>query len=137
MRILGLDIGAKRIGVAVSDETGVIAQPLFYLEPEKGAEDLMKRIGEICRQYNVSTIVVGLPLSMDGGDRGSSSRRARKVGEKIRDDLGLTVIFQDERFTTRQAQRVLISSNMRRKKRKQNVDKIAASIILQGYLDAR
>ena len=134
MRILALDVGERRIGVAISDESHLIAQPLEYIDILKG--NPVNAIARLCRENSVSTVVIGLPLSMSGGDRGSSSRRARALGKVLEEKVKLTVIYFDERFTTTQADRVLIEGNVSRRKRKHMVDKVAASLILQGYLDS-
>ncbi len=134
-RTLGLDVGSKRIGVALEDELGITAQPLTVLHVDK--DDTIGMIGDLCKKHSVGTVVVGLPLSMSGQDRGSSARRARALGEKLEQSLKIEVVFWDERFTTVQAEKLLKSANVKREKRKAVIDKMAATLILQGYLDAR
>lgn len=135
MRTLGLDVGARRIGVALSDELGITAQPHSVIPAGPGAGDPAERIARIVDEQGVTAIVVGLPLAMGGGDRGTSSRRARALGERLERITGVEVVYVDERFTTAQAQRVLIEADVKRKARKEVVDKVAAALILQGYLD--
>ncbi len=131
-RVLGLDVGTHRIGVAVSDESGTIASPL---ESVPAGAAFMERLGEICREQNVHKVVVGLPLTLSGGDRNDSTVRAKRLGKIVGNRLGLEVVYFDERFTTTQAERVLIDAGVRRKGRREVVDKMAASLILQAYLD--
>jgi putative Holliday junction resolvase len=136
MRILGLDVGTERIGVALSDELGLTAQPLETVPAGRG-NDPLERIVEICEEQGVERIVVGLPLALSGGDRGEGSRRARSIGDQLGERLGAEVVYWDERFTTAEAERVLVAAGVRRSKRRQVVDKLAASLILQGYLDGQ
>jgi putative Holliday junction resolvase len=136
MRILGLDVGSERIGVALSDELGLTAQPLETIQV-RGGNDPLTRIVEICEEHEVGAAVVGLPLSLTGGDRGQSSRRARALGQALAEHLDMEVAYWDERFTTSEAERVLTSAGVRRAKRRQVVDKVAAALILQGFLDSR
>jgi putative Holliday junction resolvase len=136
MRILGLDVGTHRIGVAVSDESATIAQPLISLEtnPQKA---FMGSLSKLISEHEIDKIVVGLPLTLSGGNRNDSTIRAEKLGQRIESDLNISVVYFDERFTTTQAERVLIDAGVRRKGRRQVVDKMAASLILQGYLDSK
>jgi putative Holliday junction resolvase len=136
MRIMGVDVGSKRIGLALSDELGLTAQPLTAVESVGGPATAAGRIAELCAEHEVGRVVVGLPLALDGGDRGESSRRARALGRALEDRGGVEVIYWDERFTTAEAERVLVSAGVRRDKRRRVVDKVAAALILQGYLDA-
>lgn len=135
MRVLGLDVGSRRIGVAVSDESQLIAQPIEYIDVK--TTNPVKRISLLIQKYHISKVVIGLPLSMSGGDRGLSSRRARALGKVVEEKLKVEVAYVDERFTTSHAQNVLLEGNVSRKKRKEVIDQIAASLILQGYLDGR
>jgi putative pre-16S rRNA nuclease len=137
MRYLGLDIGSHRIGVALSDELATIAQPLLVLPADSSADKIVSQIGDLCDEHEVTKVVIGLPLSLSGGSRGKSARRAQQVGRRIEDKLGLTVIYWDERFTTTEAERALIEGNVRRSERRKKIDKVAAALILQGYLDSR
>lgn len=134
MRIIGLDVGHRRIGVALSDETGLIAQPLETVEV-RDIESALEALAKLCSLHEVEKIVVGMPLSLSGGDRGSSARLARAVAKRLAGRTALPVVFVDERFSSTQAQRVLLEGNASRRKRKGAVDKMAAAIILQTYLD--
>ena len=130
-RILGLDYGTKTVGVALSDELHITAQPLETIT-RKDANKLRKtyaRIEELVKEYNVEKIVLGLPKNMNN-----------TVGERGEDTLvrrtGLEVILWDERLTTVASEKVLMESGVRRENRKKVIDQIAASMILQGYLDS-
>jgi len=136
MRALGLDVGSHRIGVALSDDLKITAQPLVVLAAA-GGRDVVGRIRALCAEHEVDTIVIGLPLSMSGGDRGSSGVRARALAARLGEAVSAEIVLWDERFTTAQAERVLIQGNVRRADRRAVVDKIAAALILQGWLDAR
>ncbi len=137
MRVLGLDVGTHRIGVAMSDETGLIATPLTYLKVGKNLDDVLGEIRTLCSEHQVKTVVLGLPLSLGGGAGGLSVRRAKKLGELLESAAGLQVVYWDERFTTLEAERLLVEADMRRKSRRDVVDKVAAALILQGYLDSQ
>lgn len=133
-RILGVDYGDKKIGIAVSDAFGWTAQGLEVIPRRTNGSDVA-RIQEIVAQYQVTAIVVGLPKNMNNtvGERGEI---CLAFADKLRETLNLPVHMWDERLTTVIAQRTLIDADVSRKKRKEVVDKMAASIILQGYLDA-
>ncbi|MCP4601291.1 MAG: Holliday junction resolvase RuvX [Proteobacteria bacterium] len=137
MRFLCLDVGTHRIGVAVSDESATIARPLTSLKTAGSFNKVTEELRALCQEYEVQTIVIGLPLSLSGGSRGKSAMAAKEVGARIEKEIGVRVAYWDERFTTREAERVLVDANVRRAKRRQVIDKVAASLILQGYLDAR
>ncbi|NMI06378.1 Holliday junction resolvase RuvX [Paenibacillus sp. SZ31] len=134
MKILGLDYGDRRIGVAASDAFGWTAQGLEVLERRRD-EGEFTRIADLVREHEISEIVVGLPKNMNGtvGPRGEI---CIAFAERLRDELNLPVHLWDERLTTMAAERTLIEADVSRKKRKQVVDKMAASLILQNYLDA-
>lgn len=134
-RSMGLDVGRKTIGVAVSDPLRLFAQPVETIARQGTKKDLA-RVLEIVTEREVDTIVVGLPVQTDGTE-GASAKLARGVAEMIPEIIaGVRVVLQDERFTTKQAERVLIEGGVRRKKRKQVIDQLAAVLILQGYLDS-
>lgn len=137
MRIMGLDVGTKTIGVAISDEMGWTAQGIetIKIDPERNQTGL-KRIKELIEQFHVTNIVVGLPKNMDGsiGPRGEA---CQQFAEYLRKKLGLPVSMWDERLSTVAAERVLLSADVTRKKRKKVIDKMAAVMILQGYLDSK
>ncbi|MGF7045953.1 putative Holliday junction resolvase [Paenibacillus sp. DS2015] len=135
MRIMGLDYGDRRIGVAVSDAFGWTAQGLEVIERRReGAE--FDRIAEIVREREVSEIVVGLPKNMDGtvGFRGQI---CIDFADKLKELLSLPIHLRDERLTTVSAEKTLIEADVSRKKRKKVVDMMAASLILQNYLDSK
>jgi len=137
MKILGLDLGSKTLGVAMSDALGMVAHGVetftFKTAHYKHAVDY---VVEIVRKESISTIVLGYPLNMNNteGERGVLSRRFAK---KLEVAVGVKVILWDERMTTMQASRVLIDGGVRRENRKKHVDKLAATLILQSYLDSR
>ena len=136
MRVLALDVGTVRIGVAVSDPLGISAQPVDTIQVQGRKKDATLVL-EFLDELEAQSIVIGLPLSMNGSEN-EATRIARRFGEELeRQRSDLVVEFQDERFTTAQAERVLIESGMRRKKRKQYVDRTAAVLILQAWLDSR
>lgn len=137
MRILGLDVGTKTVGVAMSDEMGWTAQGLETIKINEERGHLgFDRISELVKQYNVDKIVVGLPKNMNGtiGPRGEA---CQQFAENLRELLQLDVVMWDERLSTMAAERLLISADVSRKKRKQVIDKMAAVVILQGFLDSK
>ena len=135
MRILALDHGTKRIGVAVSDEMKMIAQPLEYVPAEPFAR-FLARLEEILREKEVELIVIGMPRNMDGS-YGPAALKVQEFAAALRDAVAIPIKLWDERLTSAQAQRFLIQGGVRREKRKEKVDKMAAAILLQSYLDAR
>ena len=132
MRIICLDVGEKRIGVAVSDPLDMTAQGLETIWC-KGAEKDLSRVLDLCRQYETDRILCGLPLNMDGS-AGFQAERVRQFADRL-SAAGLSVRFQDERLTTKLARDVLLEANMRRSRRKEIIDKLAATYILQSFLD--
>ncbi|MEW5784826.1 MAG: Holliday junction resolvase RuvX [Bacillota bacterium] len=132
MRILGLDIGHKRIGVAVSDPLGITAQGLTVIS-SKTSTEAIQNIAGICMEYTVTRIVVGLPLNMDG-TKGAAVKDVEQISAAIEKKTGLPVTFIDERLTSRAAERTLIAGNVRRKARKGVKDMLAAVLILETYL---
>lgn len=136
MRCLGLDLGTKTLGVAVSDLTGTIATSLTILRHENNHEYLIEELKKIISEKNVETIVLGLPKNMNNtiGERGEM---VLSFKEKLEKNINLPVILEDERLTTRVAENILITADVSRKKRKKVIDKMAANIILQSYLDRR
>ncbi|KPV56785.1 Holliday junction resolvase [Paenibacillus sp. A3] len=135
MRLMGLDYGDKTIGVAVSDELGWTAQGLEVIRRTTEERD-MARLRELIAQYSVTEIVVGLPKNMNNtiGPRGEI---CIAFSEQLNETLQLPVHLWDERLTTASAQRTLLEADVSRKKRKQVIDKMAAALILQGYMDAQ
>ena len=134
-RTLALDYGDRRIGLALSDPMGLTARPLMTMTRTTRARDL-DRIRAIIGEHDVRRIVVGLPLDMDGG-RGARARITEAFIGTIRGATGLPVIPWDERLTTVQAERILISGDVSRARRRRVIDQVAAVIVLQAYLDSR
>ena len=135
-RVLCLDLGLRRIGVAVSDPLGITAQPVETIH-FKNAKGLRERIAQLCEQYDPRAIVVGLPLTLSG-EVGAAVRRVRRLVEVIAPVVGDREIIEwDERLTTTAAERVLLEGNTSRRRRKEVVDQLAASLILQSYLGAK
>ena len=134
MRILALDHGTVRIGVAVSDEMKTFATPLEYIPAEPFAT-FLTRLKEILREKEVELIVIGMPRNMDGS-YGPAALKVQEFVAVLKDAVAIPIKTLDERLTTVQAQRFLIQGNVRRDKRKEKVDKTAAAILLQSYLDS-
>jgi putative Holliday junction resolvase len=135
MKILGLDLGSKTIGVAISDDLVLTAQVLTSIKrtvPEKDLADILALVNE----YQVQEIVVGLPINMDG-TKGESARKAEAFIEKLRETFSIKIIPWDERLSTVAAERILLEGDLSRKKRRKVIDRLSAAIILQGYLDSR
>ena len=133
-RILCLDVGEARIGVAVSDPERRISSPVEVIH-RKGWGPDSKRVKALCDQYETDEVLSGLPLNMDGSE-GFQARSVRDFCRQL-EKHGLKVLFQDERLTTVTAEELLIADNMSRSERKQNVDKIAAAVILRQWLDEK
>ncbi|HWY32394.1 MAG TPA: Holliday junction resolvase RuvX [Candidatus Acidoferrum sp.] len=133
MRILALDHGTKRIGVAVSDETQTIAQPLEYIPAEPFA-DFLVRLKKILSEKEVDLVLIGLPRNMDGS-YGPAAHKVETFVSVLRNAIAVPLKTWDERLTSAMANRILIQANVRRDKRKEKVDKMAAAILLQSYLD--
>ena len=133
MRVMGLDIGSQTIGVAVSDELGITAQGLKTIRRSSTEEDF-RELNGIADQYGVTKIVVGLPKNMDG-TLGKQAEMIFKWIKVFREKSQLPVIVWDERLSTVAASRILLEADLSRKKRKQVIDRLAAALILQGYLD--
>lgn len=135
MRILALDHGTKRVGVAISDETLSIAQPVEYI-PAEPPGGLLERIRQLIHEREVGLVIVGMPRNMDGS-YGPAAAAVQEFVQSLRNALSVPVKTWDERLTTVQANRYLREANVRHKKSRERVDKIAAAILLQSYLDAR
>ncbi len=133
MRILALDHGTKRIGIAVSDELKMIAQPLEFIPAEPFAR-FLERLKELLREKEVELILVGLPRNMDGS-HGPAALKVQEFVAVLKSALTVPIKLWDERLTSTQANRSLIEGKVRRDKRKEKVDKTAAAILLQSYLD--
>lgn len=134
-RAMGLDLGTKTIGIALSDPSYLIAQAKETIQRKSFEEDLEK-LEDLIRKEQVEAIVIGLPRHMNN-DLGKSARRSLSFGKALEERFSLPVYYQDERLTTVSAERVLIESGVRREKRKDYIDAIAASFILQTWLDKR
>jgi putative holliday junction resolvase len=134
-RVLGIDLGSRRIGVAVSDGLGLTAQPRTTIARHGGVRDL-DAIAAAAKEASADRIVLGLPLDPEGLE-GPAAQRARVFAEKLRAAVGLPVELIDESFSTVEAEQVLLAADVSRAKRKQVVDKMAAAIILQRWLDSR
>lgn len=134
MRILALDHGTVRIGLALSDELKMIASPLEYL-PAEPLQDFLERLQSLVREKEVEQIIVGMPRNMDGS-YGPAAEKVLKFIEHLRTAVAVPIRVWDERLTSTQANRMLIQGNVRRQDRKQKVDKMAAAILLQSYLDS-
>lgn len=135
MRIMGLDVGTKTIGVALSDPTAAFAQPAGVVRRTSMREDLA-HLTSLMRENDVGQVVVGLPRNMDGS-LGESAARAKRLAEAIEERAGMQVTLWDERLSTVSAERALIEGDVSRRRRKGLVDSVAAAVILQGYLDRR
>jgi putative holliday junction resolvase len=134
MRILALDHGTKRVGVAVSDEMHIIAQPLEYIAPEPFAV-FLARLKQIITEKEIGQILVGMPRNMDGS-YGPAALKVQAFVAALKDAVTIPIKLWDERLTSTQAQRFLIQGGVRRDQRKEKVDKTAAAILLQSYLDS-
>jgi putative Holliday junction resolvase len=136
MRIMGIDFGKSRIGIAISDPMGWTAQGLDTIQWKGSMEEAAKKVKQLAEAYQVGEFVVGLPKNMNG-TIGPSGENAIAFGELLSNMTGLEVINWDERLTTVAANRVMHEVGMKTSKKKDSVDRIAAVLILQGYLDSR
>jgi putative Holliday junction resolvase len=134
MRILAIDHGTKRMGVAISDELKMIAQPLEYIPSEPFAA-FLDRVRQLIREKEVEMILVGMPRNMDGS-YGPAALKVQQFVAVLKDAIAIPITVWDERLTSAQANRFLLQGNVRRQERKQKVDKTAAAILLQSYLDS-
>lgn len=132
-RLLGLDVGGKRIGVAVSDEGQIVSSPWGMVEQGPRA---IEQIGKIAQEIGAIGIVAGLPTGLSGRE-GTQAAETRRFADTAGSALGLPLSYWDERLTSLQAERMLIEAGMRRKDRRAQIDALAASLMLQSYLDAR
>ena len=134
MRILALDHGTVRVGVAISDELKIIAQPMEFIPAEPLAA-FLERLRQILREKEVELILVGMPRNMDGS-YGPAAQKVQEFVAALREAVPTPIKTLDERLTSVQANRLLIQANVRREERKQKVDKMAAAILLQSFLDS-
>ena len=130
-RVIAMDVGDVRIGVAVSDPLGLIAQPLEVYKRVGYTPDVKYALA-LCKRYETNRIVLGLPLNMDGS-LGGQAEKVKALGDRM-SEAGLRVEYQDERMTTVTAERALIDGQMRREARRETVDKVAAAVILEQWL---
>jgi putative Holliday junction resolvase len=134
-RILGIDYGSKRVGIAVSDALGITAQPLpshAYVSDVH----LARHVASLCTQWDIATIVLGHPIRMDG-TRGEKALEVERCAEQMRTIVVVPIVLWDERLTTVAAQRTLIAAHVRREQRKRVVDQMAAVLLLQQFMDAQ
>jgi len=134
VRVLGLDLGIKRIGVALSDALGISAQPLEVIQRSSWDRDLA-RIRALIDEWGVSRVVVGMPRSLDG-TLGPQAWMVEEFVAKLRDSIDVPVVTWDERLTTVAAERAMLEGNVRRARRRQRIDAVAAALLLQAYLDS-
>lgn len=133
MRAIGIDVGEKRIGIAVSDPLNIIAQGLEVVD-RSDEKALLKRLESLIKEYDTLKIIIGMPLNMNGS-KGASAKMAEDFASLLKTRLHADIELIDERLTTKEGSRVLLEGDISRKKRKLCIDKIAAQLILQTYLD--
>ncbi|WP_018661119.1 Holliday junction resolvase RuvX [Heyndrickxia acidiproducens] len=137
MKIMGLDVGSKTVGVAVSDELGWTAQGIETIAIDEEKRKFgFDRVAELAKTYNVEKIIVGFPKNMNN-TIGPRAEASKAYAEELKKRLNLPVILWDERLSTMAAERILLQADVSRKKRKKVIDKMAASVILQGFLDSQ
>jgi putative holliday junction resolvase len=136
VRVLGLDLGSKRIGVAVSDRSGTIASPLCVIKRGKNHSEDHREILKLIQEEEAELLVVGLPLTLKG-EWGRAALVAKSEVEELTTVVGVPIVFHDERFTTITADRALMEAKMRADARRRIVDKIAAAVMLQSWLDSQ
>ncbi len=135
MTVIAIDVGTVRVGVASTDESETIASPLATLS-RKREQQLWQRLGDEVAQRSVETVVVGLPKNLDGSE-GDAARAARDFGSDVANRFKVAVEYWDERFTSVAAERALLEADVKRAKRRQVTDEVAACILLQSWLEAR
>lgn len=136
MKVIGVDLGSRRIGVATSDRSGLIASPLTVLQRAQSQRRDHEELARIVREEEAQAVVVGLPLNMDGTE-GRAAQAARREVERMTTVIDVPIHVHDERRTTVQADHVLMEKRLNAQERRQVVDKVAAAVILQSWLDAR
>jgi putative holliday junction resolvase len=134
-RYLGLDVGNRRIGVAVSDELGLTAQPVLTLERKRNTRDDLRSLARLCRRFGVAGIVVGNPVHLSG-ELSPQAVRTQAFASALGELTGLPIHLWDERLTTREAHRILYEAGHERQTHRRVVDQVAATLILQEFLDA-
>ncbi|HEY6227422.1 MAG TPA: Holliday junction resolvase RuvX [Verrucomicrobiae bacterium] len=135
MRVLAIDHGTKRMGIALSDETATIAQPLEFI-PAEPFNDFLARLKQLILEKQVDQILVGMPRNMDGS-YGPAALKVQEFVAVLKETIAIPIKTWDERLTSAQANRMLIQADVRRNKRKERVDAAAAAILLQSFLDSR
>ncbi len=135
-RYLGLDVGTRRVGVAVSDELGLTAQPVLTLGRKSNPRDDLRSLARLARRFGVAGIVVGLPLYLSG-EESPQARKTRAFAGELGKLTGLPIYFEDERLTSREAHGILYKSGRKRQAHRRVVDQVAAALILQGFLEGR
>jgi len=133
-RYLGLDVGDRRIGVAVSDELGLTAQPVLTLERRRNRREDLRSLARLCRRFGVAAIVVGNPLHLSG-EAGDRAAKTRAFADALGELTGLPIHWQDERLTTHEAHEILYRAGRKRQEHRSVVDQVAAVMILQGFLE--
>lgn len=136
MRVLGLDFGSRTVGVAVSDPTGTLARGLEIIrrKQETHLRSTMRRIGELCAEYGAQALVLGYPLNMDDSE-GERARKTKAFGDMLKQKFSLPVYYCDERLTTVEAEEIMEAVGIRKDEYGKHVDRIAAAVILQDWLD--
>jgi putative holliday junction resolvase len=135
-RYLGLDIGSRRIGVAVTDELGLTAQPVLTLERRNNRREDLRSLARLCRRFGVLGIVVGHPLHLSGKE-GARAMKTQAFAAELGELTGLTIHLWDERLTTNEAHRILYEAGRARQNHRRVVDQVAATLILQSFLDEK
>ena len=135
MKMLGLDLGEKRIGVAVSDDEGRVAMPAGTLAGDKPQAEVIADILDLAQQYAAERIVVGMPTSLSG-QAGPAAQKASDFVAALGERSAVEIAVWDERLTTAQAEKAMLADGVSRQRRRSNIDKVAAALILQSYLDA-
>ena len=135
MRILAVDLGQKRVGLAVSDPLGFTAQGVKTLEIN-GKKDLLRGLANVCKEYGVGEIVIGIAVNMDGS-HGPKARQALTLAPELQAALHVPVRTWDERLTSKEAGRLMIQEGLSRQKQRMNSDRLAATLILQNYLESK
>ena len=134
LRYLGLDMGTRRVGVAVSDELGLTAQPVLTLGRKRNPRDDLRSLARLARRFGVAGIVVGLPLRLSG-EESPQARITRAFAEELGKLTGLPIYFEDERLTSREAHAILYQAGRKRQTHRRVVDQVAATVILRGFLE--
>lgn len=140
-RLMGLDVGDARVGVAISDELGITAQPHSTLKRSSGDKSLLEQINRIVEELSIKKVVVGLPLGLDGSET-EQTKKTREFAQALEksllsDGLSIEVDFQDERLSSVEAERVLQDKKLKNSERRAAIDRMAASILLRSYLESK